>query len=248
MNIPDRARLVALALATAGCLALSACESSQSRSAKLKAAAGPAEQSQPGVTVSTPSSVFSAEHTTVLTDPNGTAVVVGLTSSAKEDAENVPIQVVLRDASGAELFSTATPGLQHSLTHAAIAAGDETSWWVNDQIPITEETSATVTVGDPAPGSPPPSGIKFEIEPPELAEDPASGTSAVGMLSHDAGTTQERVLVTIVARKRGRVVAAGRAIIARAKAGGRTPYTAFFIGDPKGAELIASASLSHDTE
>ena len=39
----------------------------------------------------------------------------------------------------------------------------------------------------------------------------------------------------------GKIVAAGRAVLAEVKPGTSVPFQAFFVGDPKGAKLEASA-------
>jgi hypothetical protein len=47
--------------------------------------------------------------------------------------------------------------------------------------------------------------------------------------------------VFIVARRGERVVAAGRSIVPRLKAGASVSFTAFLIGDPRDARLTAAA-------
>ena len=44
-----------------------------------------------------------------------------------------------------------------------------------------------------------------------------------------------------VARRAGRIVAAGRAVLPELPAGSRLPFQIFFVGDPHGAQLQVSA-------
>jgi hypothetical protein len=53
--------------------------------------------------------------------------------------------------------------------------------------------------------------------------------------------TQLELVVYAVARRGGRIAAAGRAIVPQAPAGASTPFQVFFIGDPKGAQLSLTA-------
>jgi hypothetical protein len=45
----------------------------------------------------------------------------------------------------------------------------------------------------------------------------------------------------VLARKDGKIVAAGRAVLAEVKPGASVPFQAFFVGDAKGAKLEVSA-------
>lgn len=242
----QRGLLASAVLVLAAAPLLSACESSQSKSARLERQAGAAAPAEQGLSISQPSKTLKATQVTTLVGEGGVAaVVVELSNEGREAAYEVPVLVRLTDRGGQELFTNATPGLQPSLTKAAFVAPGETAYWVNDQIPFSGggEPAAEVTVGDPV-GAAPTTPVQLSVGPIKLEEDPVSGVAAVGTVRHDQPTEQQRVLVTVVGRKEGRVVAAGRAIVERVKPGKRARFTAFLIGEPRGAELSASAGPS----
>ena len=64
-----------------------------------------------------------------------------------------------------------------------------------------------------------------------------SGLEATGYVFNDSKIEQRNVFVHCVARKGGKIVAAGRSRIERIKPGRRGRYHVFFIGNPRGAEL-----------
>ena len=61
--------------------------------------------------------------------------------------------------------------------------------------------------------------------------------AAVGFAANRSKVEQRKLVIFAVARKGGRVVAAGRAQINRVKPRKRTRYTIFFIGNPRGARI-----------
>lgn len=72
--------------------------------------------------------------------------------------------------------------------------------------------------------------------------DSASGVEASGTVVNRSRVEQRLLVVSCIARKGGRIVAAGRAQIERLKVGPKkVPYHVFFIGDPRGAQLSVSA-------
>jgi hypothetical protein len=51
-------------------------------------------------------------------------------------------------------------------------------------------------------------------------------------------------VVYAIARKGGRIVAAGRAVLPEVGQGASVPFQAYFVGDPKGARIEATAPPS----
>lgn len=243
---PVGVRQPALLVCGALCvLPLAACESSQTKSARLERAAA-STPDEAGLTITTPSASVKALKTTVLPGKDGVAAVaVELESSSKAPEFGIPILIKVTDAEGTEVFTNATPGLQPSLTALASLAPGASAVWVNDQIPYAGQTGlrATATIGTGS-ATAPTTPVSFSATAPTLEEDPVSGLAAKGFVRHDADTEQQRVLVTIVGRKGRTIVAAGRAIVERVKPGRRARYTAFLAGKPKGATFTATASES----
>jgi hypothetical protein len=74
-----------------------------------------------------------------------------------------------------------------------------------------------------------------------LSSDPVSGAEAVGLADNRSKVELRKLIVFAVARRGGRVVAAGRAQIPRLKAGKRAKFHAYLIGNPRGARVEVSA-------
>ena len=82
----------------------------------------------------------------------------------------------------------------------------------------------------------------MEITRPEARDRRLRAASpAIGNVANRSAVEQRRLVVFAVARKGDRVVAAGRAIVERLAPGKSAHFTAFLIGDPRGAELSAAA-------
>ena len=82
---------------------------------------------------------------------------------------------------------------------------------------------------------------RITLSRPRLEQDPVSGVSAVGFAANRSRVEQRKLVIFAVARKGGRVVAAGRAQVNRLKPGKRARYTIFFIGNPRGARISVAA-------
>lgn len=232
-------RRAALMLPALGALALAGCQSTQHKSARLAAQATDVEQ-QRGVTVTRPNADVKVLGTSVLTDANGSAVVVRLDNTSRRTQLSVPVALTVRNAADQAVFTNDAPGLDRSLTHAFVLPAGESAW-VNDQVFASDRpASADVQVGAPrARAASPPA--TFRVSGVRLDRDPVSGLSAVGLVANPGRELQQKVLVTAVARKGRRVVAAGRGVIPKIRAGRRARFRVFFIGSPRGAQLTVTA-------
>ena len=107
--------------------------------------------------------------------------------------------------------------------------------WVNDQVLATgKPVSAKVKVGV---GGVPYSGAQPDIESPSRSSrgTRSPGLVAEGTVVNRTGEDQNRLLLYAVARKGGRVVAAGRGAIEHLKPDTKQlHYNIYFIGDPSG--------------
>ena len=76
----------------------------------------------------------------------------------------------------------------------------------------------------------------------EITSDPTSGIEAVGTVSNKSDIEQTELVLYAIARKGGKIVAAGRGLIPKLKVGGKTEtYHIFFIGNPSGADVTVIA-------
>jgi hypothetical protein len=236
-------KLAALVLAA---LALTGCESNQQRSAKLEKAAKQRERqaelhaqaAQRGLAITHPSKVVKVIATAVVHDSEGAAAVLTLRNTSSSTLRDVPIQITVKDAAGASVYTNATPGLSPSLVSVSLLPAHGALTWIDDQVQGTgtpASVSAKVGQASPASGAVP----TLTVQGAHLAEGSASG--AEGAVVNDSGVSQQELIVYAVARRAGRIVAAGRAVLAQAPSGASTPFQIFLVGDPRGATLEVSA-------
>lgn len=234
------ATTIAALLATT---ALTACESTQDKSARLASKAKTALKAEKGVTVTKPNPDVRVEQTALVQDANGVAAVVRVRNTGKTQAD-LPVSVVVADAKGHKLYKNDLAGLEPALVSVASLAAGEEAYWVNNQILVSGKPSkVAAAVGAPradAPGALP----RIELSSIEMDRD-TDGSFVVGTATNRSAIEQRRLPIFVVGEHGGRIVAAGRAVIDKlppiAKAKKPTRFTAYLIGDPKGARLHAFA-------
>lgn len=229
--LPLAVALVGVALVVTGC------ESTQDKSAKIAAELGPVKQEK-GLTINEESKDVKVVSTTLLSDQNGSAVVIRLRNESSQDLVGVPIAIDVLDAKGKSVYTNRIPGIEPALAAVPfIPAGGETEW-VHDQV-LAAGKPARVDVrvgvgGKPFSGAQP----RITVSEPKLEGDPYSGLLAGGDLEYRSGEDLERLLLYAVATKEGEIVAAGRGAIEPLKPKPKPfPYNIYFIGDPSGADV-----------
>lgn len=234
-------RRVVWPLALAGvALVATGCESTQDKSAKIAAELEPVSQEK-GLTISRQSEDVRVLDTTLLSDANGSAVVVEVRNESGEDLIDVPILIDVLDANGRSVYRNDIPGIEPALAAVPfIAAGGEVAW-VHDQVLATgKPASVEVKIGA--------SDSRFSgelprvsVSDPKLEGDPYTGIAAGGEALNRSGEDLDRLLLYGIARSGGRIVAAGRGAIEPLKANGKdVAYNIYFIGDPRGADLTVT--------
>lgn len=230
-----------LSLALAGvALVATGCESTQDQSARIGAELGPVSQEK-GLKITKQSKDVEVVSSALLSDQNGSAVVVRLRNRSGEDLVDVPIAIDVLDAKGKSVYRNDSPGIESALAAVPfIPAGGETEW-VHDQIlaagkPVKVEVKVGAG-GERSAGERP----EISVTDPKLEGDPYSGVLAGGNVVNESGEDLERLLLYAVASKGGEVVAAGRGAIEPFKAKPKpAPYNIYFIGDPRGADVTVS--------
>jgi len=219
---------------------LSACESTQDKNKRLAREGAKAAANQKGVVVTKQSPDLAIGKTLVVTDPNGAAAVVELTNKSAKAFAKVPLSIAVAGPAGKPLYTNATPGLQDSLTGPASLAPKQSIIWVDDQLGVLDKPGALkVLAGDgkPDPGAKHP---KIVVGQPKVVYD-VSGTEATGKVTNTSHVAQRMLFIYAVAKKGGKIVAAGRGAVELLKPGKSKSYTIFFIGDPRGAQIRLSA-------
>jgi hypothetical protein len=240
-----------VAVAALAALALLGCESSQDKNAKLEksakrreaAALAQGAAAERARTITHPSRKVAVTGVTLLHSSEGLAGVVSLQNRTGTALREVPVKVVVRDASGKLLYTNATPGQSPPLVSVALIPAHGHVDWIDDQIPpqsAAAKASAIAGEASPAPGTAP----KLSVRGIHLVDDPSSGPGAEGEIVNGSAVTQHELVVYAVAEHGGRVVAAGRAVLPEAPAHSATRFQLFFIGDPRGAKLTVTAPPS----
>lgn len=222
--------------------AFAGCQTTQETSReKARAAKGLAKQEK--LDLGAANRDVRVDATTLLRDENGVAAVVELRSRARAAQAGVPIALTLDDKAGRQVYTNTSGGFDDSLVSVPYVPRRARTYWVNNQIVTARPpTKASVRIGRPrvaAPAAVP----EIELSRARLDRD-NSGVYAGGTIVNRSKITQKRLVITCVARRGGKIVAAGRAIIERLVPGVQKKpvrWRVYFIGNPKGAKLELSA-------
>jgi len=232
-----------LFLVAGACLALvvSGCESTQSRSAALESE-GAGLVKQKTFDVGTENRQIDVVEKVALTDVNGSAVAVVLKNNGTDGLSDAPIQVNVKNAKGKSVFKNDLAGTEFSLLHVPVVKPKSEVFWVHDQIlPVGgKPASVDVTVGE---AKPLPADIpEIQVSSPTLQRDPVSGLEVTGTAVNKSDVEQSDLILYAIARKNGKIVAAGRGLIPKLKTDGSpASYHIFFIGNPTGADVSVIA-------
>lgn len=221
----------------------SGCQTTAEKSAALAKKFHRETVSQHGLSIAQVSRYVKTIGATVVHDANGTAAVVTLRNYASRALREVPIAITLTAPGGRIVYQNNTAGLDPSLTSTSLAA-HQTFTWIDDQVGVGAfPATVAARVGEGAQGArasgagqPP----RLDAQGVRLVEDPANGIVAQGTLVNRSPVAQQNLVVFAVARRNGKVVAAGRALLATVPSGGSSPFQIFFIGNPSGAKLEVS--------
>ncbi len=234
-------RAAALALAA---LALTAGESSQDENAKLenvaKREARHRSQAERGLSIARESTKVRVLETSLVKDSEGAAAVVRLRNVSATTLQDVPIEITVRSASGTPTYTNDIPGLAAELVAAPLLPARGELAWVEDQVPASGDprsVSAKVGEGEATGGAIP----RLSVQGTTLSTESSGEAHAEGSVVNHSPLEQHEVAVYAVARRAGRIVAAGSAVLPQAAAGAATHFQLYFIGDPRGAQLQFSA-------
>jgi hypothetical protein len=234
--------LALAALALGG--SLTACESSQEKSAQLERVAK-RERAQSArrralarraLSITQPSRVVTVTATDVVHSSEGAAAIVTLHNSSATALRALPIEITARDAAGATVYTNATPGLAAQLTTVALVEAHASTTWVEAQLPASPApTSVLAKVGEGEP-------VSEALPHLEVAGVRLNEGEAEGSLVNRSHTGAREVTLDAIARRGGRVVAVGSAIVTQVEAGASAHFQAALIGDPRGAQLEVSVA------
>jgi hypothetical protein len=235
-------RLGAGALAAVAAAGLSACESTADKSAAIAAQGRAAVKGGGALKIARNPDVRVVRSAVVRGAGGAVAVAVQLHNAGARAQRDVPVLVDVRDARGASVYSNAAVGLQPALQRLTLIRGRGSAWWVNDQVTASRPPrsvrvragAAKVAVGAPRVSL---SGVRFDSD--------ATGRFLTGTVVSRARSVLRQVPIFAVAIKRGKVVAAGRALVGKLPAAGApkpTHFRLFFVGEPRGARLALTVA------
>ena len=212
------------------------CTSTQEKSRALEDKAE-AVKVQKGLVIPRANPKVDVGEITTLVDDNGAAVVVELRNEAKRDQSQLPIAIDVAGPDGKSAFKNDSPGIEASLRSVPYLAPRKPAFWVHDQVLAAGKLGdAKVKVGFakvPTPDKLP----EIVVEKPKLQQDPVDGMYLGGKVRNKSRVEQRNLVLYAIARKGGKVVAAGRGQVERLRAGKGSRFSVFFIGEPKGAEV-----------
>lgn len=235
-----RAALVLLALTLTGCQTTAEKSAKLEREAKLAQAKTGNGLAIRGLSVAQPSKKVRAVSAVVLNSSEGDAAVITLSNISSSTLENVPIEIDVKNARGATLYANDAPGLSKTLVSVALVPARSRIVWIDDQVQAAgAPLSVTAKIGEGTPVAA--KAPALSVQGVHLTEAASSSPGAEGEVSNRSATTQQELVVNAVARRRGQIVAAGRAVVPSAHASSSTRFQLFFIGSPHGASLEVSA-------
>lgn len=237
-------RLLVLALLA---LVLTGCETTAEKSAKLEREAArhgdTAALAPKALVILHPSKVIEVLQSSLVHSSEGTAAVVSLRNLSSHPLRDVPLSITVRSPQGGVLYTNTTAGLSPSLQTVPLLRARGELTWVDDQVQGATTAAATVSTkvgeGTPVTGALPSIVLKGA----RLFSE-TTGSGVQGTVVDRSSVAQRELVVYAVARLKGEIVAAGRAVLAQVPAGGALPFQAFFIGNPQGAQLQLSAPAS----
>lgn len=238
-----RGGVAMLALAA---LALSGCETTAEESAKLEAKAKREQAAHPtlsqkGLSIMHASAAVKVTSAVVIHSSEGAAAAVTVTNTSARALRSVPIAITVKSAGGQTLYQNNAPGLEAALTEISALPAHATLTWVDDQVPAAGGPAGVSAIAGEAPAA---SGPEPQIEVAGVHLAEASAGEAGGTVRNRSHVTQQHLVVYVIARRAGKIVAAGRAVLSEVAAGASIPFQAFLVGAPAGATLAASAPPS----
>ncbi len=175
----------------------------------------------------------------VMRGSEATAVAVTLANTSSTPLRDIPIEVTARGSGGSVVYTNDVAGLSPSLTSVPLLPAHSSLTWIDDQVQATAApTSVSARLGE---------GERVREAIPSLSaegrvtEDPSSGVLVEGHVVNHSSVEQHELVVYCVARRGGRIVAVGRAVLSQATAHNATRFEIFFEGNPKGAQLELTA-------
>jgi hypothetical protein len=225
-------------------LALAACEASQETNAKLERIAKREAEHRPaaqrGLSITKLSTKLTVLATAVVGSSEGAAAIVTVRNSSATALRGAPIAITVMGARDGSTYRNDIPGLAKPLVSLPLVPAHGELTWVDDQIPAGSylaSPSAKLGEGDPTSGQTP----RLSVSGIKLFDERGSEPNAEGDVISGSRKEEREVVVYAVARRGGKIVAAGSAFVPQVATGAGTRFQLYFIGNLRGARLQFSA-------
>ncbi len=219
-----------------------ACQSTEDESARIGREGKVAAASEATLQVAAPNRSVKVAHETLLEGGGRKAVAVELTASSSRAQLDVPVLVEVTGAGGKVAYTNATAGVEPLLQRVPSLRPHDAIWWVDDQaLTSGASTGLKVRVGTGRLARHGEPTTTLSVQGAHVGEQSGLSTLSGKLLEH--GTARSKAAVFGVARRGGRVVAAGRAVIEAlpGRPGAAVPFQIFLVGNPAGASTQVSA-------
>lgn len=241
-----------LTLVALGALALtlSACESTETESARLgregaKLIAGAGTLGTGGANPD-----VHVAQAALVQGSGRTAAAVRLVNTGAGAQLDVPVLIDVLSPRGASLYRNDIQGLEPSLQQMALLPAHASAWWVDDQVLASGAPSSvnvrvgaaklTATKAVVSGGAP-----QVQVSGATLGSQELVGPYVDASVVNRSGVTQHNMPVFAVALRGARVVAAGRALVPSLAASGaasRASFRLYLVGSPAGARIELTAA------
>jgi hypothetical protein len=223
---------------------LSACESTESESARLGREGAKLIAGAGTVGLGGANRAVHVGQVALVQGSGRTAAAVELTNTGAGTQSDVPVLIDVRGPQGASLYRNDVQGLEPSLQQMPLLPAHASAWWVDDQVLAAGAPgSVKVRVGDakgapPKAGTPPSTSSGVRINGTSLGSDVA-GPYLAGKVVNHSGVAQRNMPIFAVALRGGHVVAAGRALVPNLPAAGGKPtgFRIYLVGSAAGAHI-----------
>ncbi len=226
-------------------LTLSACESTETESARLgregaKLIAGAGTLATGGVNPD-----VRVAQAALVQGSGRTAAAVRLVNTGAGAQLDVPVLIDVRSPQGASLYRNDIQGLEPSLQQMALLPAHASGWWVDDQVLASgTPSSVNVRVGVAklsAAKAVVSGGVsQVRVSGATLGSQELVGPYVDANVVNRSGVAQHNMPIFAVALRGQRVVAAGRALVpslAVSGAASRASFRLYLVGSPAGARI-----------
>jgi hypothetical protein len=234
--------IVLVLLATTALVALTGCDTTQDKAARLKIRSARTLASRHVTRVGEPAHAVKVLSAALLAGKDESAIAVELRNDGDEPVNDLPLLVGVEGRDGKREYLNADRDVAYFKAHTAgLGPGEDGVWVYTSRHELDPSATAFAEVGD---GPVPPLPAAASLPEVDLGAPSHSGSDPGRVeveVSNELGFPQYDLTVFAWATRDGRLVAAGRASAGDLEAGEVEPVTLKLIGDPKDAELHISA-------